>query len=92
MPDIFCPTTPREESTNVTTPAPDAAATGHLEVRLSDDHRIAQLFPGFPEKDQPERWLCMTAPGGLLTATLLSDEDVAGWRVVWPDQQGPGRM
>lgn len=56
-----------------------------FEVRVcADDNRVAQLIPGFPKVDQHERWLCMTAPDGLLNASLLTDDDVADWRVVWP--------
>lgn len=63
--------------------------THEHEVRISDDEpvRVAQLIPGFPRWDQVERWLCMTAPDGLLTATLLHDDEVADWRVVWPADQ-----
>lgn len=53
------------------------------EMRVGEDGRVAQLFPlgVFPEPGR--RWLCMSAPEGLLTATLLTDEEVDGWRVVW---------
>lgn len=57
------------------------------EVRLSADGLVAQTFPGAFRAGETRLWLCMTAPHGVMTASLLDESDVAEWRVIWkPDQ------
>lgn len=66
--------------------------TSIREVRLAEDGRVAQMFANFgQDSDGADRWLCMTAPDGVLAAALLTAEEVADWRVIWPSTGAPGR-
>lgn len=47
------------------------------ELRVAPDGRVAQLVHLGPRREPG--WLCMTAPDGLLTANLYSDDEVAAW-------------
>lgn len=59
------------------------------EVRIGPDGRIAQRFPGAND-DKP--WFIMDVRRYGLTATVVSDEDVAGWQRVLPPAAEPDKV
>lgn len=61
-----------------------------IEVRVGPDGWIAQLMPaGVIAPEQwagGRRWLCMSWPSQSLQAAMLTDDEVADWRVVYHDE------
>ena len=62
-----------------------------IEVRLGPDGWIAQLMPAEAISPQAQaegrRWLQMSWPdGNLVRADLLTDSEVADWRVIYHDE------
>jgi hypothetical protein len=55
------------------------------EVRIGPYGRIAQLFPQIENPDG-KHWLVMDVRFGLVTGNILTDDDVAGWRRIAPEE------
>lgn len=56
-----------------------------VEVRVSPDGVVAQTIPEEVVRaraDREARWIAVSWPNGVMTMTLLADEDVADWHVV----------
>jgi hypothetical protein len=57
-----------------------------IEIRLHPDGYAVQYIPiealG-PGTDPARRWVCLSWPGNIVTATLFTDEEAADWRVLY---------
>jgi hypothetical protein len=64
-----------------------------IEVRVSPDGWLAQLMPAdvisSEQVAKGRRWLCMTWIESGLGAHLLTDANVADWRVIYRDEATP---
>lgn len=72
-------------------PPPWPHATIPTEARRAPDGRIAlQLHVAVDvwEPTSEHRWVSFATPGGHLTVTLLTDEEVQDWPVLGPMQRG----